>query len=49
MERRGYGLAKGAKQPDPIPGYCISPQLAPAILSPAQKKIFADTQNYHKK
>jgi len=41
MERRGYGAArKPVSTCSPPPG--ISTQLAPATLTPAQKKVFAD-------
>ena len=46
---RGRG-ASGPKKPAPeTPRLCISPQLAPSMLSPQQKKAFANTESYHKK
>lgn len=46
---RGRG-ASGPKKPDNcVPRICISPQLAPPVLTPAAKKMFARTEDYHKK
>jgi len=46
---RGYGAARPRPVAAPKPPYCISPQLAPPVLSPASKKMFAGTEDYHKK
>lgn len=44
---RGRG-GTGPRKPNPIiPRYCISPQLAPPVLSPEAKKMFARTEDYH--
>ena len=46
---RGRG-ASGPKKPAPMkPRYCLSPQLAPPMLSKDTKKIFAKTEDYHGK
>lgn len=47
-EKRGWGAAEGKNKPDKIVDrYCISPQLAPPVLSARDKKIFANTESYH--
>lgn len=44
---RGRG-ATGPKKPNLIVDrYCISPQLAPSVLSPSEKRMFIETENYH--
>lgn len=46
---RGRG-ASGPKKPATMtPRECISPQLAPPMVTPASKKAFAQTEAYHKK
>lgn len=44
---RGRG-GTGPKKPAPVTDrFCISPQLAPPLLTPAAKKAFAASENYH--
>lgn len=48
QEKRGWGAAQSRNKPDKIVDrYCISPQLAPSVLSPRDKKMFAETEAYH--
>jgi hypothetical protein len=47
MQTKGFGAARKPVASTPIPPYCISPQLAPPALSPAQKAVFAGSQDYH--
>lgn len=49
-DKRGWGAADGKNKPTKVtPRLCVSPQLAPPILSPANKKAMAATEDYHKK
>lgn len=44
---RGRG-GTGPKKPQTIVDrYCISPQLAPPLVTPASKKMFARSEDYH--
>lgn len=43
----GFGAARKPKDVAPIPRYCISPQLAPSVLTPAGKKAYASSEDYH--
>jgi hypothetical protein len=48
MIKRGWGAAQSRNKPDKIVDrYCISPQLAPPMVTPAEKKAFAASENYH--
>lgn len=47
--KRGYGAARTPKYTPPKERYCISPQLAPPLVTPASKKLFDRTEDYHKK
>ncbi len=47
-QKRGYGAAKNL--PTKVtPRMCISPQLAPPVVTPASKKMFLASEDYHKK
>lgn len=49
-EKRGWGIAKPTSKPTKLMDrYCISPQLAPPPVDPATKKMFAKSEDYHKK
>lgn len=49
-EKRGWGAADGKNKPTKVtPRLCISPQLAPPMVTPASKKAFDKTEDYHKK
>lgn len=44
---RGRG-GTGPRKPDKVVDrYCISPQLAPPVLSPRDKRMFLRTEDYH--
>ena len=46
--KRGWGAAESRNKPDKIVDpYCISPQLAPPVVTPASKKMFGRTEDYH--
>jgi hypothetical protein len=44
---KGRGGTGPRKEGVNVPRYCISPQLAPPVLSPAAKKMFARSEDYH--
>lgn len=47
-DKRGWGAAESHNKPDRIVDrYCVSPQLAPPVLSAEAKKMFAHTEDYH--
>jgi hypothetical protein len=49
-EKRGWGAAQARNKPCVIvPRTCISSQLAPPVLSPKAKKMFAASEDYHAK
>ena len=47
MQTRGFGAARKPADKAPIDRYCISPQLAPSVLSPRDKTLFARSEDYH--
>lgn len=47
--KRGYGAARKPANTPPVPRMCISPQLAPPLVTPASKKAFDRTEDYHRK
>jgi len=47
MQTKGFGAARRPAPDKPIDRYCISPQLAPSTLTPAEKKLYAEAENYH--
>ena len=46
---RGRGGTGPKKKDKVVPRLCISPQLAPPMVTSASKKAFARTEDYHKK
>lgn len=48
-EKRGWGAAQSRNKPDKIVDrYCVSPRLAPSVLTPAEKKMFTSgSEAYH--
>lgn len=48
--KRGWGAAQSRNKPTKVvEPHCISPQLAPPVVTPASKAIFMKTEDYHKK
>jgi len=48
MIKRGWGAASSRNKPDKIVDrYCLSPQLAPPLVTPRSKKLFAASEDYH--
>ena len=47
MQTKGFGAARKPVPDKPIAPYCISPQLAPPMLSAESKKMFARSEDYH--
>lgn len=47
MQTTGFGSARKPKKTAPVDRYCISPQLAPPLVTPASKKMFARSEDYH--
>lgn len=43
----GFGAARKPKDVAPIPRYCVSPQLAPSMVSARDKAVYAKTEDYH--
>lgn len=49
-EKRGWGAASAKNKPTKVtPSYCISPQLAPPVVTPKSKEMFLKSEDYHKK
>lgn len=47
MQTTGFGSARKPKKVAPIDPYCISPQLAPPVVTPESKKMFLRSEDYH--
>ena len=49
-EKRGWGAAQARNKPTKVTEpYCISPQLAPPVVTPKSKEMFLKSEDYHKK
>lgn len=46
-QTKGFGAARKTADKAPIGRYCISPQLAPSMLTPREKEAYASSENYH--
>lgn len=48
-QTKGFGAARKPSTTGPVQDrYCLSPQLAPPMVTPASKKAFAQSEDYHK-
>lgn len=47
MQTCGFGAARKPPRDNPIPPFCLSPQLAPSMLSAKDKAVFAKSEDYH--
>lgn len=48
-QTKGFGAARKPSRTGPqADRYCISPQLAPSVVTPTSKKLFMQSEDYHK-